>query len=141
MEFFPDLNILKVSELLQVVSPQTRLEIILAIGTGEACVCHLEAVLKLRQAYISQHLMTLREARVITARREGRYIFYRLENPAVLELVQQAIRLTGQSPEELVEAQRLAAQDCNCPICMPSAEAGTQQACTRRQLSDTEQSL
>jgi len=141
MEFIPDLNILKVSELLQVVSPQTRLEIILAIGTGEACVCHLEAVLKLRQAYISQHLMTLREARVITARREGRYIFYRLENPAVLELVQQAIRLTGQSPEELAEAQRLAAQGCNCPTCTPSAEAGTQQTCIRRPLSETEQSV
>ena len=130
MDFVPNLNILKVSDLLQVISPQTRLEIILAIGTGEACVCHLEAVLKLRQAYISQHLMALREAGVITARREGRYVFYRLENSAVLELVRQAVRLAGQSPEELASAQRAAAQGCNCPNCAPVAEAETAQTCS-----------
>ena len=130
MDYIPNLNILKVSDLLQVVSPQTRLEIILAIGTGEACVCHLEAVLKQRQAYISQHLMALREAGIITARREGRYIFYRLERPGVLELVHQAMRIAGHSPEELVAAQRLAAQGCNCPNCTPVAENAILQTCS-----------
>ena len=55
-------NIAKVSDLLQVISPEPCLEILLAIGAGEACVCHLEAVLGYRQAYISQQLMALREA-------------------------------------------------------------------------------
>ena len=52
----------KVSDLLQVISPEPRLQILLEIGEGEACVCHLEASLGYRQAYISQHLMALREA-------------------------------------------------------------------------------
>ena len=130
MDQTPALNILKVSDLLQVVSPQTRLEIILAIGMGEACVCHLEAVLKQRQAYISQHLMALREAGVISARREGRYIFYRLERPAVLALVQQAMRIAGQSPEALQASMRLAAQGCNCPTCAPAAEGLPGQSCS-----------
>lgn len=130
MDFTPNLNILQVSELLQVVSQQTRLEIILAIGMGEACVCHLEAVLKQRQAYISQHLMALREAGVIAARREGRYIFYRLERPAVLALVQQAMRIAGQSPEAFQESMRLARQGCNCPTCVPAADGSTVQSCS-----------
>ena len=130
MDFAPNLNILQVSELLQVVSPQTRLEIILAIGMGEACVCHLEAVLKQRQAYISQHLMALREAGVISARREGRYIFYRLERPAVLALVQQAMRIAGQSPDALQESMRLAAQGCNCPTCVPAVDGSAVQSCS-----------
>jgi DNA-binding transcriptional ArsR family regulator len=130
MDFVPNLNILQVSELLQVVSPQTRLEIILAIGMGEVCVCHLEAVLKQRQAYISQHLMALREAGVITARREGRYIFYRLERPAVLALVQQAMRIAGQSPDALQESMRQAAQGCNCPICASAADGSAVQSCS-----------
>ena len=70
------------------------------------------------------------EAGVITARREGRYVFYRLENPAVLELVRQAMCLAGQSPEELALAQRTAAQGCNCPNCAPVAEAETAQICS-----------
>jgi ArsR family transcriptional regulator len=130
MDCVARLDMLKVSDLLQVVSPQTRLEIILAIGTGEACVCHLEAVLKQRQAYISQHLMALREVGVITARREGRYIFYRLEKAEVLALVYQAMRIAGQSPEELVATQRLAGQDCKCPKCAPAAEDASPQACS-----------
>jgi DNA-binding transcriptional ArsR family regulator len=130
MDFIPNPNILSVSDLLQVVSPQTRLEIILAIGTGEACVCHLEAVLKLRQAYISQHLMALREAGIISARRDGRYVFYRLEKPEVLALVQQAMHLAGQSPEQFTEMHRTAAQGCNCPICAPVVEPGAEQTCS-----------
>ena len=130
MDYIPDLNILQVSELLQVISPQTRLEIILAIGMGEACVCHLERVLKQRQAYISQHLMALREAGVIAARREGRYIFYRLERPAVLALVQQAMRIAGQCPEALQESMRQAAQGCNCPTCAPAEDSAAGQACS-----------
>jgi DNA-binding transcriptional ArsR family regulator len=130
MDYVPNLDTIKVSELLQVVSPQTRLEIILAIGTDEACVCHLEAVLKLRQAYISQHLMALREAGVITARREGRYIFYSLEKPEVLELVRHAMRIADRSADELVAVQRLAAQGCNCPSCAPAADTETPQTCS-----------
>lgn len=130
MDHIPKPNLISVSDLLQVVSPQTRLEIILAIGTDEACVCHLEAVLKQRQAYISQHLMALREAGVITARREGRFIFYRLEKPEVLELVGQAMRIAGQSPDDMVAAQHLAGQGCKCPKCAPAEQDEPVQACS-----------
>jgi len=102
----------KVSNLLQVISPALRLEILLGIGAGEACVCHLEAMFGLRQAALSQHLMALREAGVVTDRREGRYIFYRLCDPALLGLVRQAAQLQG------LELPALApALDCDCPNC------------------------
>jgi DNA-binding transcriptional ArsR family regulator len=102
----------KVSDLLQVISPTPRLEILLGIGAGEACVCHLEAMFGLRQAALSQHLMALREAGVVADRREGRYIFYRLRDPALLGLVHQAALLQG------LELPALApAPDCGCPNC------------------------
>jgi ArsR family transcriptional regulator len=102
----------KVSNLLQVISPAPRLEILLGIGAGEACVCHLEAMFGLRQAALSQHLMALREAGVVTDRREGRYIFYRLRDPALLGLVHQAALLQN------LELPALApAPDCDCPNC------------------------
>ena len=96
----PPSNILKVSELLLAIGPQPRLEILLALGTGEACVCHLEAVLGQRQAYISQHLMALREAGIITARREGRFVYYRLQDENLLDLIRSAARLAGVSETE-----------------------------------------
>ncbi|NWG07099.1 MAG: winged helix-turn-helix transcriptional regulator [Chloroflexi bacterium] len=49
----------QISPLLSAIASPQRIAILLAIGTGEACVCHLEASLGWRQAYISQHLMAL----------------------------------------------------------------------------------
>jgi DNA-binding transcriptional ArsR family regulator len=51
---------------------------------GDECVCHLEAMLGLRQAYISQQLARLREAQLVMDRREGMNIFYSLHDEAGL---------------------------------------------------------
>lgn len=100
-------------------SPQ-RIAILLAIGKGEACVCHLEAALGWRQAYISQHLMALRKADILQDRREGRYIFYRLTNESILDLITASARLSGLSTEtvsSLVSTQKN--PSCECPHCAP----------------------
>jgi DNA-binding transcriptional ArsR family regulator len=103
-----------ISSLMQTLGSPARIQILLAIGTGEACVCHLEALLNLRQAYISQHLMALREAGLVSDHREGKYIYYHLNDPAMLDLLRMAARLAGVSDEAL------AVQDhshCECPNC------------------------
>jgi DNA-binding transcriptional ArsR family regulator len=69
------------SGLLLTISAPARLEILLIVGAGEACVCYLESRLGYRQAYISQHLMALRQAGLIDSRREGKYVFYRRIKP------------------------------------------------------------
>lgn len=103
-----------------IASPQ-RIAILLAIGKGEACVCHLEAMLGWRQAYISQHLMTLRKADILTDRREGRYIFYHLRNASLLDLVTAAAALSG-LPAETVSAliNTQVVPSCECPHCAPA---------------------
>jgi len=107
-----------VSELLQAISPQPRLEILLAIGTGEACVCHLEAATGWRQAYISQHLMALRSEGLVIARRDGRNIYYRLKNTGILDLIHKAASIAGISNAEAAQS-RLAESlpNCTCPHC------------------------
>jgi ArsR family transcriptional regulator len=102
-----------------IASPQ-RIAILLAIGTGEACVCHLEAALGWRQAYISQHLMALRKADLLQDRREGRYIFYRLKDASLLDLVLASARLSGLATEAvsaLINTQ--VNPSCECPHCSP----------------------
>jgi DNA-binding transcriptional ArsR family regulator len=114
-------DIAKVSDLLQVISPEVRLEILLAIGSGEVCVCHLETGLGYRQAYISQHLMALREAGLLSTRREGKYIHYRLERPEIMEMVELAARLAGFNMSAIVDKINLAKSSCTCPDCCTQA--------------------
>ncbi len=102
----------KVSNLLQVISPEARLEILLAIGEGETCVCHLEATFGWRQAYLSQHLMALRKEGLLLIRREGRYIHYRLSNPRILGLLRQAAEL-----QEVTLPDLAPSLNCTCPNC------------------------
>ena len=115
-------SIATVSDLLQVISPGPCLEILLAIGEGEACVCHLEASLGYRQAYISQHLMSLREAGLLSTRRDGKYIFYRLERPEIMEMVELAARLAGFDAFVVAGRVNLARSSCDCPNCSMEKE-------------------
>ena len=90
-----------IGSLLQTISAPARLEILLLVGAGEACVCHIESRLGYRQAYISQHLMVMRQAGLIDSRRDGRYVFYRLLKPEILPLIQQAAEILSVSLPEI----------------------------------------
>lgn len=101
-------------------SPQ-RIAILLAIGQGEACVCHLESALGWRQAYISQHLMALRKADILEDRREGRYVYYRLKNRSYVDLMTASAEVCGLSRDtvfELINTQTY--PSCECPHCSPA---------------------
>jgi DNA-binding transcriptional ArsR family regulator len=111
----------KISTPLAAIAAPQRIAILLAIGYGEACVCHLEAALGWRQAYISQHLMALRKADILQDRREGRYVYYRLKNASYLDLITASAALSGLSAEavsSIVNTQIY--PSCECPQCAPA---------------------
>jgi DNA-binding transcriptional ArsR family regulator len=111
----------KISTPLAAIASPQRIAILLAIGTGEACVCHLEAALGWRQAYISQHLMALRKADILEDRREGRYVYYRLKNASYLDLITASATLSGLSAEavsSIINTQTYLS--CECPQCTPA---------------------
>jgi DNA-binding transcriptional ArsR family regulator len=110
-----------ISQLLNTIGQPTRIQILLAIGEDEACVCHLEALLGQRQPYISQHLMALRKAKILTTRRDGRFIFYRLRDPKILDLLKTAGEIIG-SPEIINDFGKKIqdSQACECPRCEPA---------------------
>lgn len=102
-----------------IASPQ-RIAILLAIGKGEACVCHLETALGWRQAYISQHLMALRKADILQDRREGRYVYYRLKTASYLDLILDSAQLSGLSVEAVSAIINTEIYpSCECPHCVP----------------------
>ncbi len=104
----------KTCELLKSIGNPLRAQILLAIGDGEACVCHLEALLGIRQASISQQLMILRRKQLIKSRREGKYVFYRLAKPEILEVIHAAGAVAGVPRSALVIQTHT---HCECPNC------------------------
>jgi len=116
-----------ISQLLRAISQPARLQILLTIGLGEACVCHLEAVLGFRQAYISQHLMALRKAKLLDTRREGRFVFYRLSKPQLLDLIRQAGEIAGIPAEALnIPPPTDPLPACECPDCRTDIQPQSQ---------------
>lgn len=112
------------AEFFRILGQPVRIQILLTIGEKEACVCHLEAFLGLRQAAISQHLMILRDAGLVTTYRDGRNIFYRLAWPELLDVVRQSARLIGISLQELENSVNCPLFSCPCPHCNPDKAEG-----------------
>lgn len=95
--------------LFKALAHPVRLQILSLLRAGEVCVCHMEAALGKRQAYISQQLMILREAGLIDSRKEGRQVFYWITEEQVLRLLDD---LFGPAP-----AENPALEACSCPRC------------------------
>lgn len=108
----------KASNILSVLGSSFRIKLALALGEQEACVCHLEALLKRRQAYISQHLMAMRKAGVLKTRRDGKFVYYRLANSAVIGLIRDAAIIAGIDPDKIPEVEKKGRlKQCVCPHC------------------------
>jgi ArsR family transcriptional regulator len=83
----PALSLDRAQPLLRALAEPIRLQVVLALQDGERCVCDLTTDLDLAQSKLSFHLKVLKEAGLIRARQEGRWIYYRLD-PAALTALQ-----------------------------------------------------
>src|SRR5215468_590299 len=68
--------------LFRALADRTRLRLLNLIGQDEVCVCYFVEVLKTNQPKISRHLAYLRRAGIVEARREGKWMHYRIVQPA-----------------------------------------------------------
>ena len=70
------------------LSDETRLEIVAMLSHGERCVCELQSALHAAQSRLSFHLRTLKEAGLVSDRREGRWVYYGLRREALEEIAE-----------------------------------------------------
>ncbi len=110
------------AKLFKALMNPARLEILNELRQGEHCVCHLEAMLGYRQAYISQHLSILRDAGLVQVRRDGWNIFYRVVKPEIFDLIENASRMIGEKGLEHKQKGRSEKKHCPCPKCNPATE-------------------
>lgn len=120
MNMSSEASVRKTSKILRILGQPIRILILHAIGKGEACVCHLKKLLKKRQAFISQHLMAMREAGILETRRDGRYVFYRVKDLHVFDLIGFASSMAGLQEGSIGLAMREeSVPGCECPQCAP----------------------
>ena len=68
----------RTARLCRALSDENRIRIVEMLTAGERCVCELTADLDLGQSLLSHHLKTLKDAGLVTDRREGRWVYYTL---------------------------------------------------------------
>ena len=76
----------EVSELFKVFGDSTRSRIICALRLEEMCVCDLAALLNMTQSAISHQLRILRSSRLVKSRKQGRVVYYSLDDAHIGEI-------------------------------------------------------
>ena len=77
----------EVADLFKLFGDSTRLGIIWALSESEMCVCDLCALLKMKQPAVSHQLKNLKQSRVVKARRDGKIVYYSLDDEHIRELL------------------------------------------------------
>jgi ArsR family transcriptional regulator len=97
-------------QLFRALADETRLRILNLLVRGEACVCEIEHALEIGQSKASRHLAYLRNAGLVTDRREGPWMYYAVADPDglahrfVLEWLAQA---NGEIPQAAADLKAL----------------------------------
>ncbi len=78
------------SELFRAMSDETRVGILYMLSKQELCVCDLAYLLDISLPAVSHHLRLLKVMRLVKSRREGKQVFYSLDDPHVLSLIEVA---------------------------------------------------
>jgi ArsR family transcriptional regulator, lead/cadmium/zinc/bismuth-responsive transcriptional repressor len=87
----PEEMLYDLAELFKVFGDSTRIKIIWALFEEEMCVCDIAYLLNMTQSAISHQLRVLKQARLVKPRRDGKIIFYSLDDQHIGEIFKQGL--------------------------------------------------
>lgn len=90
-EMPPDDDVQALSRFFKVLGDPTRMRILWALDRSEMCVCDITVALNMTKSAVSHQLNTLRNARLVKYRRDGKNVYYSLHDQHVTEIVEQAM--------------------------------------------------
>ncbi len=82
-----DDRLCELADLFKSFGDSTRMKILYALSVSDLCVCAIAELLGMEQSAISHQLNKLRRAKLVTSRREGKTVYYALDDDHVRELV------------------------------------------------------
>lgn len=81
----------ELAELFKVLSDCTRVKILYALLNAEMCVCDIAALLGMTQSAISHQLRVLKQSRLVKHRRDGKVVYYSLDDEHVKQIFDQGL--------------------------------------------------
>jgi ArsR family transcriptional regulator len=84
-------EIMDLADMFKLFSDSTRLKIICSILNNELCVCDLCELLNLTQSNVSHQLQLLRAAKLVKYRKEGKQVYYSLQDEHVEKIIKMAL--------------------------------------------------
>jgi len=111
----------QIEDVFKALADTTRLRILRLLMAGEVCVCNIHDALRIPQAKASRHLAYLRRVGLVTARREGLWVYYSLaesRDPIVAAIRETTTHVLGHVNALKKDAERL---EKSTGCCMPTA--------------------
>jgi len=93
----------ELSDFYKLFGDGTRLRILAALSIAELCVCDLSALLEMKQPAVSHQLRVLKQGRIVRARREGKVVYYALNDEHIRHVLRVGLEHLGE-PTETAEA-------------------------------------
>jgi len=84
-------NLYDLAELFKVFGDSTRIKILWALGESEMCVCDIAVLLNMTQSAISHQLRILKQAKLVKYRKEGKVVYYSLDDEHVRQIFDQGL--------------------------------------------------
>jgi DNA-binding transcriptional ArsR family regulator len=79
--------------IMKALAHPVRILIVEALAEGERCVCELNRLADIDQSNVSRHLAFLKQAGIVSDRREGMKVFYKLQTPCILRAFECAVEV------------------------------------------------
>jgi len=85
-------HVTELADTFRALGDPTRVRIVDALSHGELCVCDLATLLGLTESAVSHQLRLLRALRLVRARRDGRMVYYALDDRHIVSIFRQSLR-------------------------------------------------
>lgn len=102
-------------DMFRALSDRTRLRLLHLIDSQEICVCYFVEALKVSQPKISRHLAYLRRTGLVTVRKEGRWVHYRMAVPSDLfaaRILRETLERVGRERDFQHDSRRMESACC-----------------------------
>lgn len=86
-----DNTMMRLSHFFKMFSDSTRIKIVYSLSVAELCVCDLAEIIDMSQSAVSHQLRSLKDTGLVKYRREGKNIYYSLDDQHVQEIINQGL--------------------------------------------------